>query len=89
MKSLSNHDKERIANVKEKQKTKQSKKKKKKRKSIDLLACMFCFPISGRVMVPQRTVSFYCRLMYVHPRAYVCLINEKTKGKFLGEHLVV
>ena len=27
--------------------------------------------------------------MHVHPRAYVCIINEKTKGKFRGEHHVV
>ena len=30
-------------------------------------------------MVPLRTVSFKCRLMHVHPRAYVCIIIEKTK----------
>ena len=48
-------------------------------------------------MVPQRTVFFFVclfvflfkfRLMHVHPRAYVCIINEKTKGKFPGEHHV-
>ena len=26
--------------------------------------------------------------MHVHPHAYVCIINEKTKGKFPGEHHV-
>ena len=36
-------------------------------------------------MVPQRTVSSNCPLMHVHPRAYVCIINAKTKGKFPGE----
>ena len=57
---------------------------------IDLLACMFCFPITDHVMVPKRTVSFNCRLMHVHPRAYVCnIINEMTKGKFPREHHVV
>ena len=40
------------------------------------------------VLVPQRTVSFKCRLIHVHPRAHVCIINEKTKGKFPGEHHV-
>ena len=25
----------------------------------------------------------------MHPRAYVCIVNEKTKGKFPGEHHVV
>ena len=36
-----------------------------------------------------RTVSFKCRLMHVHPCPYVCIINEKTKGSFPGEHLVL
>ena len=26
--------------------------------------------------------------MHLHPRAYVCIINEKTKGKFPGEQHV-
>ena len=34
-------------------------------------------------MVPQRTVSFKCRLKHVHPRAYACIINEKTKENSL------
>ena len=55
---------------------------------MDLLS-LFCFPISDNVMVPQRTVSFKCRLMHVHPHAFVCIINEKTKGKVPGEHQVV
>ena len=42
------------------------------------LACMFCFPI----LAPQKN-------MHVLPRAYVCIINEKAKGKFPGEHHVV
>ena len=42
---------------------------------------MFCFPISDHVMVSQRTVSFKCRHMHVRPRAYVCVISEKTKRK--------
>ena len=51
------------------------------------LACAFCFPISDHVMVLQRTVFFFkFRLMHVHPRVYVCIIHEKTKGKFSGEH---
>ena len=32
---------------------------------------------------------FKFRLMHVHPRAYVCIIHEKTKGKFPEEHHVV
>ena len=49
---------------------------------------MFCFPITDHVMVPKRTVSFNCRLMHVHPHAYVCnIINEKTKGKFPKESI--
>ena len=27
--------------------------------------------------------------MHMHPRAYVCMINETTKGKFPGEYHVV
>ena len=27
--------------------------------------------------------------MHVHSRAYACIINEKTKGKFPGEYHVV
>ena len=56
---------------------------------MDFLACMFCFSITDHVMVPQRTVSFKCRLIHLYPRACVCIINEKTKGKFPGEHHVV
>ena len=47
---------------------------------IDILACRFCFPISGNVMVPQRNASLICCPLHVHPRAYVCIIYEKTKG---------
>ena len=46
------------------------------------LACMFCFLISAHVMVPQRTVSFKCNLMPVHPCACVCIIlkwNDKRQ----------
>ena len=45
-------------------------------KTIDFLACLFCFPISDNIMVPQRTFSFKCCLTHVHPRAYVCIITE-------------
>ena len=55
---------------------------------IVLFSCMFCFPIPDDVIVPQRIVSFICRLMHVHPCAYVCIINEKTKGNFhVGESI--
>ena len=39
---------------------------------------MFCFPISDQVMVPQRTVSFKCRPMHMHPYACVCVISKKA-----------
>ena len=51
---------------------------------IDLFSLYFFFSLPDHVMVPQRTVSFKCRLMHMHPRAYACIINEKTKGKFPG-----
>ena len=41
------------------------------------------------VMVKQRTVSFKCRPMQVHPHAYECTIYEQTKGKFPKEPHVV
>ena len=56
---------------------------------MDFLACMFCFPITDHVTVPQRTISFKCRLIHVYPHAYVCIINEETQGKFPREHRVV
>ena len=31
-------------------------------------------------MVPQRTVFFKFRVLHVHPRAYVCIINEKANS---------
>ena len=36
-------------------------------------------------MVPQKTVFFFSNfvLCNAHPRAYICIINEKTKGKFI------
>ena len=40
-------------------------------------------------MVPHRTVSFKCCPMHLHSLAYVCIIYEKKKGKFLGEYHVV
>ena len=33
-------------------------------------------------------LSIVVLLMHVHPHAYVCIINEKRKGKFPGEHHV-
>ena len=46
------------------------------RKNNRLFSLFVCFPISGNIMVPQRTFSFKCRLMLVNPRAYVCIITE-------------
>ena len=45
-------------------------------KTKDFLACLFCFPISDNIMMPQTTFSFKCCLMHVNPRAYVCIITE-------------
>ena len=56
---------------------------------IALFSLCALFSLSDHVMVPQRTVSFKCRLMHVHPRVYACIINETTKGKFPGEYHVV
>ena len=53
---------------------------------IDLFNLYVLFSLSNHVMGPHRTVSFKCRLMHVHSRAYACIINEKTKGKFPGEY---
>ena len=43
---------------------------------IDLLACMFCFPISDHVMLLEGIVSF---LMSSYARANVRITNEKNK----------
>ena len=40
-------------------------------------------------LYPRELFFFKCRLIHAHPCAYVCIINEKTKGKFPGEHHVV
>ena len=48
---------------------------------IDLFSLYFLFSLSDHVMVPQRTVSFRCRLMHVHSSACACIINEKDKKK--------
>ena len=56
---------------------------------IDLFSLYVLFSLADHVMVPQRTVSFKCRPMHVHPRAYACIINEKTKGKFPGEQNIL
>ena len=48
-----------------------------------------CFPIWDYMMLPQRTVSFKFCPMQAHPRAYVYIIYEKTKGKFPRENQVV
>ena len=45
-------------------------------KTIEFLACLFCFSISDNIMVPQITFSFKCRFMDVNPCAYVCIITE-------------
>ena len=50
----------------------------------DLFSLYVLFSLADHVMmVPQRTVSFKCRLMHVYPRVYACIINEKTKGNCL------
>ena len=52
---------------------------------------MFCFPILDHVIVPlwKVSVTLKFRPLHVHPRAYVRMIYEKTKGKFPGEYHVV
>ena len=55
------------------------------RRPIDVFSLYVLFSHSDHVMVPDRTVFFKFRLIKVHPRAYVCIINEKTKGKFPGK----
>ena len=40
------------------------------RAKMDLLACMFCFPKTGHVIILLRTVSFKFRLTLVHMYAY-------------------
>ena len=61
--------------------------------SINLvLACMFCFShYRARDGTSENRELFlsYRRLIHVHPRANVCKIKEKTKGKFPGQHHVV
>ena len=39
------------------------------------LVC-FIFPFLDHMMVPQRTVSLKYRPMYMHPRAYVCILKK-------------
>ena len=48
---------------------------------IDLFSFYVLFSLSDHVMSTPENCSFKCRLMHMHPRAYVCIINEKTKGK--------
>ena len=48
---------------------------------FDLFSLYVLFSLSDHVMVPQRTVSFRCRLMHVHSSACACIINEKDKKK--------
>ena len=43
-----------------------------------ILACMFCFPNTGHVIILQGTVSLKFRLYHA---AYVCIIYEKTMGQ--------
>ena len=50
------------------------------RRLFELLG--FVFPIADHVILLQRTVCFNCRPMNLHPRAFACRANEKTKGKF-------
>ena len=56
---------------------------------IDLFGLYVLFSLSDHVMSTPESCSIKCRLMHVHSRAYVCIISEKTKGKFPGELHVV
>ena len=55
----------------------------------NLFSLYVLFSLSDHVMGSQRTVSFKCRIMHMHPRAYACIVNETTKGKFPEEYHVV
>ena len=50
---------------------------------IDLFSFYVLFSLSDHVMSTPENRSFKCRLMHMHPRAYACIINEKTKGNCL------
>ena len=45
------------------------------------LACIFCLPNIGHVIILQRTVSFKFRLIYVHMLAYARTCKCTTKGQ--------
>ena len=49
---------------------------------------VFVFPFQTICDVIPENRFFQMSSLYVHPRAYVCIIFEKTKGKFSGEHQV-
>ena len=46
---------------------------------IDLFSMYVFFPVRPRDGIPQRTDSFKCRLMHLHPHACARIINEKNK----------
>ena len=54
-----------------------------------LVHVIFVFPFQTSWWYPRELFFFKFRLMHVHPRAYVCIINEKTKGQFRGERHMV
>ena len=57
--------------------------------SIDVLSLHLLFShYRPRDGTPENWFFFEFRLMNVHPRAYICIINEKTKGN-PGKHHVV
>ena len=58
------------------------------------LKVLFFFFNTDHVMVPWKNcflLFFFFEFcpMHVLPCAHVCIFNEKTKGKFPGEHHVV
>ena len=59
------------------------------RPCFSLYVLFFALQSTWWYLREQRTVSFLRRLIHVHPRANVCKIKEKTKGKFPGQHHVV
>ena len=61
---------------------------KKEKKGIELFSLYFHFRQTTWWYPRELFLSIVVLLMHVHPHAYVCIINEKTKGKFPGEHHV-
>ena len=60
----------------------------KKRGGIELFSLYSHFRQTTWWYPRELFLSIVVLLMHVHPHAHVCIINEKRKGKFPGEHHV-